>query len=152
MFYWSNFASFAKILTFAKHENRENLILRNSRKFRETREHFREFRVSRKSWKEFRQKPYTCDINFRPAKETLTHRNYSWTDLAAVGSLRKALQKFLIVCIIRKDFMECQNMRIKGNILVEFTPWKMVLCRFLFFMSSSVVFASYFNLIDGKCW
>ncbi len=52
-----NFAIFAKIITFAKHENRENLILRNSRKFRETREYLREFRVSRKSWKEFRQKP-----------------------------------------------------------------------------------------------
>jgi hypothetical protein len=50
-----------KIITFAKHENRENLILRNSRssrKFRETREHFCKFRVSRKSWKEFHQKPY----------------------------------------------------------------------------------------------
>jgi hypothetical protein len=57
VFYYSNFAIFAKITTFAKHENRENFILRNSRKFRETREHFREFRVSRKSWKEFRQKP-----------------------------------------------------------------------------------------------
>ncbi len=49
-------------MTFGKHENRKNFILRksrNSRKFRETREYFREFRVSRKSWKEIRQKPYT---------------------------------------------------------------------------------------------
>ncbi len=45
VFYKSNFASFAKIITFAKHKNHENLILRNSRnsrKFRETRKHFRE--------------------------------------------------------------------------------------------------------------
>ncbi len=48
---WEDCKYTGPIITFAKHENRENLILR---KFRETRAHFREFRVSRKSSKEFR--------------------------------------------------------------------------------------------------
>ncbi len=42
VFCQSNFTS------FAKQENRENLILRNSRKFSKTRKHFRKFCVSRK--------------------------------------------------------------------------------------------------------
>ncbi len=49
------------MITFTKHENRENLILRNSRnsqKFRETREHFFKFCVSRKSSKDFHHKPF----------------------------------------------------------------------------------------------
>jgi hypothetical protein len=49
-----------KIITFAKHENREHLNLRNSRnsrKFRETRAHFLDFACFVKNLK-FRQKPY----------------------------------------------------------------------------------------------
>jgi hypothetical protein len=41
------FASFAKTITFAKHKDRENLILRSSLNFRETRKNLCEFRVPR---------------------------------------------------------------------------------------------------------
>jgi hypothetical protein len=61
VFYYSNFASFVKIIAFTKHETRENLNLRNSRdswKFRETRAHFLDFACFAKILKEFRQKPY----------------------------------------------------------------------------------------------